>query len=164
MYFLKLIMKNNLNFYLLPRRFTRFPLKYQHMPLSIFKKGVIRCKELDACSNNEIIAGLFDQHVIYCCRVTVQRNIEAIYTNILSFNTPATRSTQILVRVEQYLPAPLCCTKCQKLASMLLKVETQNTLVGSVVNITNLITATQKILQYVPIVNGFIHLQKMPCF
>ena len=85
-----------------------------------FTKGVIKCKELDTCSNDEIIAGLHDQHVIECRRIKIQRNNESIYTNtyVLTFSKLQLPETikigYLLVRVEQYLPAPLRCTNCQK--------------------------------------------------
>jgi len=45
-----------------------------------FYKGVFKCKLLDVCTNEEIIAGLHDQHAIDCGRVTIQRKNETIYT------------------------------------------------------------------------------------
>jgi len=56
-----------------------------------------------------------DQHVIECRRVKIQRNNETIYTNTYKILLSETiKIGYLLVRVEQYLPAPLCCTKRQK--------------------------------------------------
>ena len=85
-----------------------------------FKIGVIKCKELDACTNDEIIAELHEQYVIKCRRITIQRNGETINTNtyVLTFNKlqlpEIVRIGYLQVRVEQYLPSPLRCTNCQK--------------------------------------------------
>ena len=88
MHYLKLIMKNNLNFLVMLSRFARFPFPYQHTAL----EGVIKCKQLDAFTNEEIVAGLHDQHVIANHRFAIQPNSETIYTNtyiitFITFNT-----------------------------------------------------------------------------
>jgi len=71
-----------------------------------------------ACTNEEIIAGFDDQRITACRRESLLN--ETIYTNtyIITFNKLQLQEIlkigYLLVRVEQYLPVPLRCTKCQK--------------------------------------------------
>ena len=81
-------------------------------------KGVIRSRGLVLATNEEIASTLGKQGVTNTRRI--RKDKERIQTNIyiLTFNQPHTpKEVKIgycLERVEQYIPAPLRCFKCQK--------------------------------------------------
>jgi len=50
---------------------------YPHSSLN-FTKGVTKCHQLNFCTKQEIFTELYDQHVIDCRRVSIQRNDETI--------------------------------------------------------------------------------------
>ena len=83
-------------------------------------KGVIRCRELKGTSEAEIRANLESQGVIDVHRVSIKKGQvrEATNTLFLTFCTPKLpRSIKVgylYVRVEQYIPSPMRCFKCQK--------------------------------------------------
>ena len=85
-----------------------------------FCKGVIKTPELKNCSSEEIVAGTIDQGVIASRRITIVRDSKTINTNtyILTFDRVQIPKTINIgytrVKVEQYIPTPLRCTKCQK--------------------------------------------------
>jgi len=85
-----------------------------------FTKGVIKTSDLKDMSREEIIANMHSQDVIDCKRIFFVCDSKTIDTNtyILTFNRLQLSSTVDLgylhVRVEQYIPRPLRCTKCQK--------------------------------------------------
>ena len=85
-----------------------------------FTKGVIKTSDFKDMSQEEIIANMHSQDVINCKRISFVRDSKTIDTNtyMLTFNHLQLPSTVYLgylhVRVEQYIPRPLRCTKCQK--------------------------------------------------
>ena len=85
-----------------------------------FCKGVIKTPDIKMCTDDEIVAQLYDQGVIACKRITITRDGNQIRTNtyILTFNRlqlPRVINLGYLrVQVQQYIPAPLRCTSCQK--------------------------------------------------
>ena len=92
---------------------------YPHEKLNT-SKGVIRSRELALATEDEIASALGKQGVRNIKRISIRKGDERIQTNtyILTFNKPQTsKELQIgycLERVEQYVPAPLRCFKCQK--------------------------------------------------
>ena len=92
---------------------------YPHEKLNT-SKGVIRSRELALATEDEIASALGKQGVTNIKRISIKKGEERIQTNtyILTFNKPQTpKDVKIgycLERVEQYVPAPLRCFKCQK--------------------------------------------------
>lgn len=92
---------------------------YPHPTLNS-SKGVIRNKELSLCTTDEILNELKNQGVTNVKRISIKKNDEVIYTNtyILTFNSPQLPKTidigYVRTRVEQYIPNPLQCYKCQR--------------------------------------------------
>jgi len=158
-------MKNSLNLFLLPNRFARFQLQYQHMPLSILKKVSSNAKNYTPV----ITMKLLQDFLTSMLSIAVESNT---YTNtqILTFNKLQLPETikigYLLVRVDQYLSAPLRCTKCQKFDHRATKCRNPKYTCWRCINIMILITATQKILQnmYQLSMESSIVLQKMSCF
>ena len=87
-----------------------------------FCKGVIRCKDLGLhmCTEEEIVAELFNQGVIACRRITIKKNDQIIETStyVLTFNKLQLSKTinagYQLLRVEKYIPPPLRCNNYQR--------------------------------------------------
>jgi len=86
-------------------------------------KGVIRSSDLKGLSKDEIADGLRSQGVTDCFHITVKSDNNntdrrKTITFILTFNTdtaPARINVgYIRVKVDQYIPNPLRCFKCQK--------------------------------------------------
>ena len=92
---------------------------YPHEKLNT-SKDVIRSRELALATEDEIASALGKQGVTNIKRISIRKGEEQIQTNtyILTFNKPQTpKDVKIgycLERVEQYVPAPLRCFKCQK--------------------------------------------------
>ena len=92
---------------------------YPHEKLNT-SKGVIRSRELALATEDGIALALEKQGVTNIKRISIRKGEERIQTNtyILTFNKPQTpKQVKIgycLERVEQYIPAPLGCFKCQK--------------------------------------------------
>ena len=92
---------------------------YPHEKLNTSKR-VIRSRELTLATEDEIASALGKQGVTNIKRISIRKGEERILTNtyILTFNKPQTpKEAKIgycLERVEQYVPAPLGCFKCQK--------------------------------------------------
>ena len=82
-------------------------------------KGIIRCRDITMCSDEEILENLLDQGVTNVRRIRVKRNGSLVATNtyILEFNNPnlptAVKVAWLNIEVEEYVPNPLRCFKCQ---------------------------------------------------
>ena len=89
-----------------------------HKTLNI-SKGIIRCRDITMCSEDEILENLLDQGVINVKRIRVKRDgsLVATHTYILEFNNPtlptAVKVAWLNIQVEEYVPNPLRCFKCQ---------------------------------------------------
>ncbi|XP_041369896.1 uncharacterized protein LOC121383865 [Gigantopelta aegis] len=83
-------------------------------------KGVVRSRDLEGVSEDEICENLSSQGVTSVKRIKVRRNNELVPTNtlILSFNVPTLPSSvkagYLNIPVVPYIPNPLRCFKCQK--------------------------------------------------
>ena len=83
-------------------------------------KGVIRCRDLIECSEEEIVTELYDQGVTDAKRIVIKRNGNTIKTStiILTFRSPNLPNNikcgYLNVPVDVYVPNPLRCFKCQK--------------------------------------------------
>ena len=92
---------------------------YPHDKLNI-SKGVIRSRELALVTGEEIASALGKHGVTNIRRISNRKGEERIQTNnyILTFNQPhSPKEVKIgycLERIEQHVPAPLRCFKCQK--------------------------------------------------
>jgi len=84
------------------------------------KKGVIRCRDILDCSDEEILENLKSQHVQEVRRIVVTRDgtKRATGTFILTFGGTTLPKTvkvaYINVSVDPYIPSPMRCFKCQK--------------------------------------------------
>ena len=101
----------------------KFHLKcraYPHTKLNT-SKGIVRSKELSLATLEEIETAFKKQGIKEHRRVTIRRNDETIQTHtyILTFEKPLIpkeiRIGYTIERVEQYIPVPLRCFKCQKI-------------------------------------------------
>ena len=92
---------------------------YPHAQLNT-SKGIVRSKELSLATPEEIETAFKKQGIKEYRRVTIRRNDETTQTHtyILTFEKPSIpkeiRIGYTIERVEQYIPAPLRCFKCQK--------------------------------------------------
>ena len=92
---------------------------YPHPTLNILK-GVITCKDMIHCSDQEILEHLQDQGVVHLRRIPNRKNGKDLpsSTFVLSFKTHTLPSRIHLawytVRVRQHIPAPLRCYSCQE--------------------------------------------------
>ncbi|XP_041350995.1 uncharacterized protein LOC121369978 [Gigantopelta aegis] len=83
-------------------------------------KGVIRCRDLEGVSDEEICDNLTSQDVTVVRRIKVRRNNELVPTNtfILTFSTPtlphSIKAGYLNIPVEPFIHNPLRCFKCQK--------------------------------------------------
>ena len=81
-------------------------------------KGVIRCRDLAGCPEQEIVEGI--DGVVHAHRMKVRREGKVIETNtiILTFDScrpPTTvRAGYLNLQVSPYIPNPLRCFNCQK--------------------------------------------------
>ena len=81
-------------------------------------KGVIRSRDLEGVSEEEILDNLSSQGVTFVKRIKIRRNDNLISTNtlILSFNTPtlpqSIKAGYLSIPVEPYIPNPLRCFNC----------------------------------------------------
>lgn len=82
-------------------------------------KGIIRCRELRHCSEEEIVDELKLQKVVAAKKIQINRNNEKILTNTiqLTFCTSelpkAVSVGYLMVEVSPFIPNPLRCFKCQ---------------------------------------------------
>ena len=102
------------------KHFMNTPVKITpHRSLNC-SKGVIRCRELRDCSEQEIVEGLEDQNVVTAHKVMATKNEIKTPTNtiFLTFNSPklptAIQVGYLNVKVEPYIPNPIRCFSCQK--------------------------------------------------
>ena len=83
-------------------------------------RGIIRCREINLCTEQEIFQNLQHQNVTFVKRIYVKRdnNLVPTHTYLLDFNTPQLpKSVQVAwmnVEVEEYIPNPLRCFNCQQ--------------------------------------------------
>ena len=83
-------------------------------------KGVIRCRELEGISDDEIQAELASQGVEMVRRVTVKKGEGRVPTNtfFVTFATPTLpdriKIGYVSVTVSLFVPAPMRCFQCQK--------------------------------------------------
>jgi hypothetical protein len=98
----------------------------QDIPISVIphktlnsSKGIIKCRDISMCSEEEILENLLDQGVCNVKRIRVKRNgsLVATHTYILEFKSiqlpEAVFMAYIKTEVEEYVPNPLRCYKCQ---------------------------------------------------
>ena len=91
---------------------------YPHAKLNT-SKCIVRGKELTLATSEEIETAYKKLGIKEYRRVTIRRNDETIQTHtyILTFEKPSMpkeiRIGYTIERVEQYIPAPLRCFKCQ---------------------------------------------------
>ena len=84
------------------------------------KRGVLRCRELSAMTEDEIQQALSDQHVSEIKRISVTRDGKRVptHTYILTFKSCVLPSVvkvgYLRVPVDPYIPNPLRCYKCQR--------------------------------------------------
>lgn len=87
-----------------------------------FSKGVVRCKELSYCTNEEILEELKSQWVVGCSNISVKSDFgdrRKTNTYILTFRSTSPPkhvfiSNYLRIPVAVYIPNPLRCFKCQK--------------------------------------------------
>lgn len=85
-----------------------------------FSKGVVRCRDIEMCSVDELKIELKDQGVVDVRQATTKRNGEIIKLNtyILTFSTPKRpeeiKIAYFKVKVDAFIPSPLRCFKCQR--------------------------------------------------
>lgn len=84
------------------------------------KKGVIRCRDLKYCDDQEILEGLVSQHVteIFHIKISKDGNKVPTGTFILTFDVAVlpkeVRVGYMNVPVTTYIPNPVRCYKCQR--------------------------------------------------
>ena len=92
---------------------------YPHEKLNS-SKGVIRSREFALATKDEIASALGKQGITNIKRIYIRKGEQRIQTNtyILAFNKPRTPNEvkigYCIEGVEQYVPVPLRCFKCQK--------------------------------------------------
>ena len=93
---------------------------FPHRTLN-FSRGVIRCKSLNVCSEQELLAGLSAQGVFKarcCMRKNAAGQMERTGTYFLDFNSPDLPSDIKIcfenITILPYVPNPLRCYKCQR--------------------------------------------------
>ena len=117
---IEVVQEKDANFLLKMKIFHDIKVKsFVHERLNT-SRGVIRSRELSLCSIEEIKSELRDQGVIDARRITIKKEDRIIETNtfILNFNSPSIpKQLKIgynIEKVEQYIPNPLRCLKCQR--------------------------------------------------
>ena len=81
---------------------------------------MIRCRDLEGVSEEEMCESLSSQGVSIVKRISMRRNNELIPTNtlILTFSKPilpeSVKAGYLSIPVVPYIPNPLRCFKCQK--------------------------------------------------
>ena len=81
---------------------------------------MIRCRDLEGVSEEEICQHLSSQDVTAIRRIKVRRNNELLPTNtfVLTFNVPtlptSIKAGYLNIPVEPFIPNPLRCFKCQR--------------------------------------------------
>lgn len=83
-------------------------------------KGVIRCRDLRDCSDEEVLEALHHEGVTQLKHIHTKKNGATIPTNtfVLTFNKPvlpkSVKAAYLQIPVEQFIPSPLRCFNCQK--------------------------------------------------
>ena len=83
-------------------------------------KGVIRCRELNQCAEEEILEELKDQGVtdVKCCTRKTTEGTVKTGTYFLEFNTPdlpaSIKVAWMNIKITKYIPNPMRCFHCQK--------------------------------------------------
>ena len=100
--------------------FAGVPVKVEaHTSLNT-SKGIIRCKQLVDCSEEELLSELSEQGVQAVKRFTFRREgtVRPSYSVLLTFSTPTLpqfiKAAYLHVPVEPFIPSPLRCFKCQE--------------------------------------------------
>ncbi|XP_041347341.1 uncharacterized protein LOC121367293 [Gigantopelta aegis] len=100
--------------------FCNVPIKVTAHSSLNSSKGVIRCRDLEGVSEEEICQNLRTQGVTAVRRIKVRRNNDLLPTNtcILTFNVPtlpqSVKAGYLNIPVEPFIPNPLRCFKCQR--------------------------------------------------
>ena len=100
--------------------FCNVPIKVTSHASLNSSKGVIRCRELEGVSEEEMCENLSSQGVTSVRRIKVRRNNELLPTNtfILTFDVPilppSIKAGYLNIPVEPFIPNPLRCFKCQR--------------------------------------------------
>ena len=100
--------------------FCNVPIKVTSHASLNSSKGVIRCRELEGVSEEEMCENLSSQGVTSVRRIKIRRNNELLPTNtfILTFDVPilppSIKAGYLNIPVEPFIPNPLCCFKCQR--------------------------------------------------
>ena len=83
-------------------------------------KGVIRAREFDGVSDEEMLEGMRRRGVTAVKRITIRKNGVVVPTStfILTFDSPSLPkeilAAYVLIKVDPYIPNPLRCFKCQR--------------------------------------------------
>lgn len=83
-------------------------------------RGVIRCRDLRDCSENEVLEALQSQKVTAARHIMTKKDGHELPTNtfILTFRLPSPPShvtaAYLRIPVERYIPNPLRCYNCQR--------------------------------------------------
>ena len=102
------------------KTFCNIPVKVTPHSSLNFSKGVIRCRDLEGISEEEICEILSSQNVTAVKRIKIRRNNDLLPTNtfIITFNIPtlpgAVKAGYLNIPVEPFIPNPLRCFKCQR--------------------------------------------------
>ncbi|XP_041369839.1 uncharacterized protein LOC121383807 [Gigantopelta aegis] len=100
--------------------FCNVPIKVTPHTSLNSSKGVIRCRDLEGVTEEEICENLSSQGVTAVRRIKVRRNNDLLPTNtcILTFNVPtlpqSVKAGYLNIPVEPFIPNPLRCFKCQR--------------------------------------------------
>ena len=100
--------------------FCNVPIKVTSHAYLNSSKGVIRCRELEGVSEEEMCENLSSQGVTSVRRIKVRQNNELLPTNtfILTFDVPilppSIKAGYLNIPVESFIPNPLRCFKCQR--------------------------------------------------
>ena len=99
--------------------FCNVPIKVAAHSSLNSSKGVIRCRDLEGISDEEICQNVSSQDVTSVRPIKVRRNNELLPTNtfVLTFNVPTLptfiKAGYLNIPVEPFIPNPLHCFKCQ---------------------------------------------------
>ena len=114
--------KHSTSFLLKSTVFCNMPIKVTSHASLNSSKGVIRCRELEGVSEEEMCENLSSQGITVR-RIKVRRNNELLPTNtfiltfdVLTFNIlpPSIKAGYLNIPVEPFIPNPLRCFKCQR--------------------------------------------------
>ncbi|XP_041357812.1 uncharacterized protein LOC121374769 [Gigantopelta aegis] len=100
--------------------FCNVPIKVTPHTSLNSSKGVIRCRDLEGVTEDEICENLSSPGVTAVRRIKVRRNNNLLPTNtcILTFNVPtlpqSVKAGYLNIPVEPFIPNPLRCFKCQR--------------------------------------------------